>query len=81
MPSNPGKMLDRLPTKPPPAKRFKYTPPEQMALNYALLESSSLDGTELHQFNAKFASELRYINNMLMQVKRYAERITAIYKT
>ena len=66
MPSNPGKMLDRLPTKSPPAKRFTHTSLKQMALNYALLESSPPEGTELHQFNSKFASELRYINNMPM---------------
>ena len=81
MPSNPGKMLDRLPTKPPPAKHFKYTPPEPMALNYTLLESSPPKDTKLHQSNAKFAPELRYIDNMPMQIKRYAERITVICET
>ena len=63
---SPGKVLDRLSTKPPPVKRFKYTLLEQMALNYTLLESLSPEGTELHLFNAKFVSELRYINNILI---------------
>ena len=29
-------MLDRLPTKPPPAKRFKHILLEQMALNHII---------------------------------------------
>ena len=62
---SPGKMLNRLSIKPPPAKRFKYTLPEQMALNYTLLESSPPKNTELYQPNAKFTSELRYVNNIL----------------
>ena len=66
MPSSPGKVLNRLSTKPPPIKRFKYTPSKQMALNHILLESSFPKGTELYQFNAKFASKLRYINNILI---------------
>ena len=57
-------MLDRLPTKSPPAKRLKYILLEQMALNYILLESSPPEGTEFYYSNAKFASELRYIANM-----------------
>ena len=64
MPLNPGKILDLLPIKPPSAKRFIYIPPKQMALNIILLKSSFPKGTELHQFNAKFASKLRYFNNM-----------------
>ena len=63
--SNPEKMLDRLSTKPPPAKRLIYTLLKQMALNYALLESSFPKDTEFYYFNAKFASKLRYINNIL----------------
>ena len=66
MPSSPGKVLDRLPTKPPPAKHFTYTLPKPMALNYTLLENSFPKVTEFHQFNAKFALELRYINNILI---------------
>ena len=73
-------MLDRLFTIQPPIERFKHVPPEQMTLNYILLESSSLKGTEFHQFNAKFALKLRYINDILVQVKRYAEHITVTYK-
>ena len=74
-------MLDRLSTKSSPAKRLIYTPLKQMALNYALLESSPLEGKELHQFNIKFASKLRYINNMPIQIKRYAKRITVMCET
>ena len=50
--------------KPPPTKRLKYTLLKQTTLNYALLENSPPKGTKFNQFNAKFASELRYINNM-----------------
>ena len=63
---NPGKMLNRLFTKPPPTKRLKHTLLKQIALNYILLESSFPKDTKLYQFNAKFASELHYINDILI---------------
>ena len=59
-------MLDRLFIKSPPAKRFKYIILKQMALNYILLESSFPEGIKFYQFNVKFMSELRYINNILI---------------
>ena len=48
MPSNPGKMLDRLSTKSPPAKRFKYTLIKQITLNYTLLENSFPENIKLY---------------------------------
>ena len=49
-----------------------------MGLYDTLLKSLSPEGIELHQFNVKFTSALRYINNMLLSVRRYTKRITAI---
>ena len=81
VPSDPTKVLNRLPTKPLPAKRPRHTPPDQMGLHDALLKSSPPEDTELHQSNVKFTSALRYINDMPLPVRRYAERITAICET
>ena len=74
-------MFNRLPIKPSSAKCPKYTPPDQIDLYDALLKNLFPEGTELHQSNVKFTSALRYINNILLSVRRYAERITAICET
>ena len=74
-------MLNRLPIKPSFAKRFRYISPDQIGLYDTLLKSSPPEDTELYQSNVKFTSALRYINDMSLPVKRYAECITAIYET
>ena len=54
MSSNPGKVLDRLPTKSPPTKRPTHTPPDRIVLSLALLKSLSLNGSELRNSNMTF---------------------------
>ena len=58
VPSNPKKVLDRLSTKPPPAKCPTHTPPDQIALNLALLKSSPPSGSELRNSNVAFNAVL-----------------------
>ena len=73
-------MLNRLFIKSLFTKRPKHTSPDQIGLYNALLKSSFPENIELHQSNVKFTSALRYINDMPLSIRRYAERITAIYE-
>ena len=71
-------MLNRLFIKSLFAKRPRHILPDQMGLHDILLKSSFPENIELYQSNVKFTSALRYINDMPLSIRRYAERITAI---
>ena len=81
VPSNPSKVLDRLPTEPPAPQRPTHTPPDQVALNLSLLRSSPPDGTELQISNAQFVASLRKHQALRTPVYRYAERMTRMCET
>ena len=58
IPSNPQKILDRLPIQPASALQKPYTPPARDNLDFLLLKSSPLDGTELRESNVLLNSVL-----------------------
>ena len=81
IPSNPKKVLDRLSTKPPPAKRPKYTLPDQITLDHSLFNNLPPEGTKLYYSNVKFTSALYNSNNIPILVYRYADHITYLCET
>ena len=81
MPSNPTEVFKRIPTNILFFSQSTRTPPDQIVLENALLKSSPLEGTELHQFNDTFRSIIRYVNDIVTPAKRYAERVTRMAET
>ena len=81
MPSNPGKVLDRLTTKFPPIKRPTHTPPDQIILNLVLLQKSPPNGSELRNSNITLNTVFAKSDDILVAAKRYTDRINHIYET
>jgi hypothetical protein len=57
------------------------TPPEQLDLDLALLDSSPPDGTELQQANLVLNSTLKTCKEVPSPAKRYTERLTRSLET
>ena len=81
MPSSPTEVFKRIPTNTSSFSQPTRTPPDQIALEDALLKSSPPEGTEMHQSNDTFRSIIRYANDIITPAKRYAERITRMAET
>jgi hypothetical protein len=81
VPSNPIKILERLPREAPPSERPIFTPPDQIVLDTALLKSSPPEGTELRQSNVVFTQALHGSSGIATPVHRYAERMTRLIET
>ena len=75
-PLSPIVVLEKLATKQPSRSLGPSTPPEQLDLDLALLDSSPPDGTELQQANSLLNSTLKTIKEVPSPVKRYTARVT-----
>ena len=80
MSSNPGTMLDRLSTKPPPAKCLTHILPDRIALSLALLKSLFPNYSELRDSNITFNTIFSQLNNISIAAKRYINYNNRIYE-
>ena len=74
VPLAPMKVLETLPSRPSSNDVLPHTPPD-----LSPLESSPLDGTELHEANALPNLTLRNMENLPKHAQRYTERMTQAY--
>ena len=80
-PLSPVVVLEKLAPNQPPYTAGPSTPPEQLDLDYALLDSSVPDGTELQQANLLLNSTLKAGGALTSPAKRYIERVTRSFGT
>jgi hypothetical protein len=81
VPSNPIKVLDRLPTTSDSSTRPIYTPPDSSNLDFSLLQSSPPSGTELRESNVKLNQVLAQSNGVPAAARRYVDRVTRMAET
>jgi DDE superfamily endonuclease/Tc5 transposase DNA-binding domain/helix-turn-helix, Psq domain len=81
VPSNPIKVLDRLPTTPDPSIRPIFTPPDSSNLDFSLLQSSPPSGTELRESNVKLNQVLAQSSEIPTAARRYVDRVTRMAET
>lgn len=81
IPSDPKRVLDRLPAQPPTALSKSHTPPGRVELDFSLLKSSPPDGTELRESNVLLNSVLAGAPGLASPAKRYVDRVTRMAET
>jgi len=80
-PLSPIVVLEKLAPSQPANTTEPSTPPEQLNLDLALLDSSPPDGTELQQANLLLASTLNAGEVLASPAKRYIQRVTRSFET
>ncbi|KFZ25223.1 hypothetical protein V502_00296, partial [Pseudogymnoascus sp. VKM F-4520 (FW-2644)] len=81
IPSNPQKILNQLAAQPTSALHKPHTLPNQDNLDFSLLKSSPLDGTELRESNVLLNSVLAQVPGLASPAKRYVDRVTCMAET
>ena len=81
MPSDPSKVLDRLPSETTFPALKPRTPPDGTNLDFSLLLSSPPDGTELRQSNVRLNQVLAQVPEVPEEAKRYTDRVTRMAET
>jgi len=81
VPSDPQKILDRLPSQAMMRPSKPRTPPDHLNLDFSLLASSPPDGTELRKSNVLLNEVLADVPNVPTPVKRYVDRVTRMAET
>jgi hypothetical protein len=81
VPSDPQKILDRLPQISTNTTLPPVTPPDEPDLDFSLLKSSPPDGTELRESNILLNSVLAQTPGLISPAKRYVDRVTRMAET
>lgn len=81
VPSDPKKVLDRLPAQLTTAGSKPRTPPGRIGLDFSLLKSSPPDGTELRDSNVLLNSVLTKTPGLASPARRYVDRVTRMTET
>jgi hypothetical protein len=81
LPLSPMTVLEKLPARPGPSPPPPHTPPQQIDLDWSLLDSSPLDGTELRQANSLLTSAIDACEGLPSPAKRYTKRMSRAFET
>jgi DDE superfamily endonuclease len=81
IPSDPQKVLNRLPRTSTGITLPPVTPPDEPSLDFSLLQSSPPDGTEMRESNVLLNSVLTQTLGLFSPAKRYIDRVTRMAET
>jgi hypothetical protein len=81
VPLSPISVLDKLPLPSGPATLPAHTPPQQVDLDFSLLDSSPPDGTELRQANTLLDSAVQASCDLPSPAKRYTKRMSRAFES
>ena len=81
MPLSPGLVSKEVPAPQQPEDLTPHTTPETQNPNTSLLESSSLNGTELFEASTMFNSAVKASQDLPSSAKRFSGRMTRSFRT